>query len=110
MLLILTLKIMIVVKPIILHESQKIPPLTIGLFGDHVNSTTSSWINQNHSVLARAANKRPTIAQPTQKEADLWEAKQKCSLLTLKARNTTSKATTKERDEACAIARKMTTQ
>lgn len=60
-----------------------------------------------------AANFKPTIAQistPTKEETDIWEAKQKCSLLTLETRNTTSNTKAKERDAACAIARKMTTQ
>jgi hypothetical protein len=51
-----------------------------------------------------ASNYEPTIAQltrPTQDEAQLWDAKQKCSLLTLEARNTNSKKIAKKRDAAC---------
>jgi hypothetical protein len=51
-----------------------------------------------------ASNYEPTIAQlsrPTEDEAQLWEAKQKCSLLTLEARNTNSIKIAQKRDAAC---------
>ena len=53
-----------------------------------------------------AANFKPTIAQistPTKKEAEVWEAKQKCSLLTLEANNNGLKSTKNERQKACVI-------
>tara|TARA_R110002050_G_scaffold57423_5_gene129171 strand:+ start:83875 stop:84378 length:504 start_codon:yes stop_codon:yes gene_type:complete len=51
-----------------------------------------------------AVNFKPTIAQisrPTEAESKLWDAKQKCSLLTLNARSTGSRAVAKQRDKAC---------
>lgn len=51
-----------------------------------------------------SVNFRPTIAQinqPSETEAQLWDAKQKCSLLTLNARTSGSNAIAKERDIAC---------
>lgn len=51
-----------------------------------------------------AVDFKPTIAQisqPSEAEAERWDAKQKCSLLTLNARSSASLAIAKERDIAC---------
>ena len=51
-----------------------------------------------------ATNFKPTIAQittPTQAETEIWEAKQKCSLLTLEARSSGSNTVAKEKSIAC---------
>lgn len=50
------------------------------------------------------ASYTPTVAsigRPTEQEAELWDAKQKCSLLTLEARNSGLPATEKKRKAAC---------
>ena len=57
-----------------------------------------------------AANFKPTIAQistPTKEEAELWDAKQRCSLLTLEARSTGSAHVEKERVTACTAYKKI---
>jgi len=51
-----------------------------------------------------AANFKPTVAQistPTDTEAELWNAKHRCSLLTLEVRNTGNKKVLKEKEQAC---------
>jgi hypothetical protein len=56
-----------------------------------------------------AANFNPTIAQlsrPNKAEAEQWEAKQKCSLLTLEARNTGNQEVAQKRDAVCASLKK----
>ena len=53
-----------------------------------------------------ATNFKPTIAQistPTKEESKLWEIKQKCSLLTLKANKDGLKSTENERQKACDV-------
>lgn len=42
-----------------------------------------------------------TISRPTEAEAEVWEARQKCSLLTLEARQTRTPSTEKQRQLAC---------
>ena len=60
-----------------------------------------------------AANFKPTIAQisqPSKAESELWDVKQKCSLLTLNARSSGRYAVAKERDIACAESNKIKIQ
>ncbi|MCX4188855.1 hypothetical protein [Methylophaga sp. OBS3] len=42
-----------------------------------------------------------TITRPSEAETEVWEAKQKCSLLTLEARQTTNPSIEKKRKVAC---------
>ncbi len=61
-------------------------------------------IKLKNMYCSAAASYQPTIAsisKPSDREAELWDAKQKCSLLTLEARNTGLPATEKQRQQAC---------
>ena len=82
-----------------------------GLFADTCSYLQSHpEYNGKHTKLKNmycvaAANFKPTIAQisqPSKAESELWDVKQKCSLLTLNARSSGSNAVAKERDIACA--------
>lgn len=70
-----------------------------------------NWQYKKHKNMycVAATNFQPTIAQlsrPSEAEAQQWEVKQKCSLLTLEARNTGNSKVARERDAACAILKK----
>lgn len=49
-----------------------------------------------------------TISKTSEAEAEMWEAKQKCSLLTLEARQTTNPSIEKKRKIACEHAKTIT--
>lgn len=48
-----------------------------------------------------------TISRPSEADVEVWEAKQKCSLLTLEARQTSNQGIEKERETACDQAKKV---
>jgi len=62
------------------------------------------YTHQRNMYCSASVNFKPTVAQistPTQAESEIWEAKQKCSLLTLEARNSGSKKVMDAKDSAC---------